>query len=432
MEMQTIICLVVFAGTLIAFALNRLPIALTAMLGMTVMVLTGCLKPAEAAAALSSSTVVQLGSMFVLAGAFGRTRAIGKLAKCVSNISRGSSVGMIAAYVVLAAVLQNFVGSAVATFTMLYPLMLACCKELRISPSKVMLPVGMVCICCGSTLPTSGAVNMIAVLRGYLETYGMHEYADIPLLRWSLARLPAFLVMIVYSIFVTPKFLPDRIDIESLVVEEQRERTKDKALTEFQERATLIIFVVALLAIILNKRIGIPGWQSAFVGALLVVAIGTLRGKELWNSMGLNMIFLYVGTNGIATALSATGAADIVGNTLTGVFGNHPNGYLVGFVFFLVPFLLTQIMSNAAVNYIFTPITIMCMQSLGANPIGPCILVIIAALSSFMTPMATPAVPVIMSAGGYTQMDIFKASVIPSVLLCLSSVLWTMTLFPLY
>ena len=86
---------------------------------------------------------------------------------------------------------------------------------------------------------------------------------------------------------------------------------------------------------------------------------------------------------------------------------------------------------NRSVITIFVPIAILACKSMGANPVGIMILVQSACLSSFMTPMATPAIPMCMAAGGYNLGSLMKQSVIPAILLCVVSVGWIMTVFPM-
>ena len=108
------------------------------------------------------------------------------------------------------------------------------------------------------------------------------------------------------------------------------------------------------------------------------------------------------------------------------------NGYLIGFVFFIVPFLLTQVMMNNAVWNIFVPICILTCKTLGCNPLGPVMLVISGSLTAFMTPLATPAVAMVMNGGGYDVKTLLKMSILPAVLICILSVGWIMTYFPAY
>ena len=63
--------------------------------------------------------------------------------------------------------------------------------------------------------------------------------------------------------------------------------------------------------------------------------------------------------------------------------------------------------------------------------VGLVILAQAGCLSSFMSPMATPTVPMSMALGGYDLKSVFKQSLIPAVICCVVSVLWIMTVFPI-
>ena len=156
-----------------------------------------------------------------------------------------------------------------------------------------------------------------------------------------------------------------------------------------------------------------------------------LTEKEAVASVNWPMAFLLVGSFAMGGALTETGAGEVVGNFLASFANKLGNRYLIGLVFFIVPFLLTQVMMNRTVMIVFIPIAILACKSLNANPIGIMILVQSACLSSFMTPMATPAVPMCMSMGGYDVKSLIKQSILPAAILCVISVLWIMTVFPL-
>ena len=69
MPAQTIICLTVFVITLILYMSNKFPLPLVSMTAMGVYVITGCLAPADALSCFSNSSVIIMGSMFIVAGA---------------------------------------------------------------------------------------------------------------------------------------------------------------------------------------------------------------------------------------------------------------------------------------------------------------------------------------------------------------------------
>ena len=87
-------------------------------------------------------------------------------------------------------------------------------------------------------------------------------------------------------------------------------------------------------------------------------------------------------------------------------------------------------MNNWGVVNIFNPIAILSCLSMGYDPRGPMILVLAGSLTAFMTPMATPAVPLMMGAGNYSQKDLLKAGWQPSLIICAVAVLWVMTVYP--
>ncbi len=177
--------------------------------------------------------------------------------------------------------------------------------------------------------------------------------------------------------------------------------------------------------------IGIDTWVICLCGAVAMVAFGVLSEKEAVDSIRWPMAFLLVGSFAMGGALAQTGAGDVVGDALASITYRLNNRYLIGFVFFIVPFLLTQVMMNSTVIHIFIPIAILACKSMGANPTGIVLLVQSACLSSFMTPMATPAISMCMGAGGYDLKSLIKQSIIPAMILCAVSVSWIMTVFPM-
>lgn len=71
---------------------------------------------------------------------------------------------------------------------------------------------------------------------------------------------------------------------------------------------------------------------------------------------------------------------------------------------------------------IFVPLYIMICKSMGANPIGPIMLCMIGSMTAFFSPLATPAVPVMMGAGGYGMKDLAKMGWLPAVIITVVAV----------
>jgi di/tricarboxylate transporter len=237
-------------------------------------------------------------------------------------------------------------------------------------------------------------------------------------------------VVALYCIFLSTRFTPEKpvVEIETI----KTKKDNKEALSPFKEKCGYIIFILVTLALIFQPKLHIQTWVICLTGAVAMVLTGVLSEKEAIGSINWSMGFLFVGSLAMGGALTQTGAGEAVGAVLANVAQQISNPYLIGLVFFLVPFLLTQVMMNRTVMLIFIPIAILACKSLGANPIGIIILVQSACLSSFMTPMATPAVPMSMAAGGYDLKTMVKLSILPAILLCVVSVGWIMTVFPMF
>lgn len=429
---QLTICLVIFVLTLAAFALLNKYVSLTvlALLGFAAMLLTGCLDKETAMGCFSNSSAILMASIFVVSAGLNRTQMVSKVSAAIVKVSHGSFTKVLAGYVLLTFVLAQFIPSAVACFSVVFPLALSACDELKVKPSKMMFSLGITAIGTVITLPLSSAIQEMARIQGFLESYEYTEYA-MTTMDIMKAKLPVSIVIILLAIFVIPRFAPE-IETESLEKLTGRKESEREALSPIREFFGYATFIFVLLGMLFSSQLKLASWQVCFIGALIIAVTGVLDKKELINSMNLSMVLLFVATLGIGKALSNTGAADLIGNALSGVVLGLNNNYLAGLLLFLVPFILTQFMLNLGVYSIFTPLYIMLCKSLGANPVGPIMLCMIATMTAFFTPLATPAVPVMMGAANYSFKDLIKMGIVPFVVITIVTVGWVMTMYPIF
>lgn len=402
---------------------------LTALLSMVAFVLTGCLDPKTAAAYFGNNNGVMMMSMFVVAAGFNRTQFVKKCAASVNQIAKGSLTMVMFGYIIISVILSQFIQSSLVVFGIMAPMMIASAAELKINPSKVLFPLTIACISTISTLPLGSGATQFAELNGYLEANNYTTFM-VGLTDPMKARLPMLIAVVLYCIFLAPKFAPNEPAIKQTIIETKKDT--NEVLTPFKERSGYLIFILVTLALIFQRTLGVETWVICLAGALAMVLFGVLSEREAIFAINWPMAFLFVGALAMGGALTETGAGEVVGGILAGLADKLSNPYLIGFVFFIVPFLLTQIMMNRTVMIIFIPIAILACKAMNANPIGIIILVQSACLSSFMTPMATPAIPMCMAAGGYDLKSLIKQSVLPAAVLCIISVGWIMTVFPLY
>ena len=357
---QLTICLIICALTMISFIVGKIPLGLTALISMCAFVLTGCLDAKTALSYFSNANGVMIVAMFVVAAGFTRTQFVKKCASSVNRIAKGSLTKVMLGYVLVTALLAQFIQSSVIVFGIMAPMLIATCEEMNISPAKTLFPLVMVSISTISALPLGTGATVAAEMNGYLEANAYTDYV-VAMADPMKARLPMMIAIMIYCIFFATKMAPNAAVSGTNVVQSRQDHREP--LSPFKEKAGYIIFILTTLALNFQRMIGIDTWVICLCGAVAMVAFGVLSEKEAVDSIRWPMAFLLVGSFAMGGALAQTGAGDVVGDALASITYRLNNRYLIGFVFFIVPFLLTQVMMNSTVIHIFIPIAILACKS---------------------------------------------------------------------
>ena len=117
---------------------------------------------------------------------------------------------------------------------------------------------------------------------------------------------------------------------------------------------------------------------------------------------------------------------------MIGLLGNTTNPYLILAVFYIIPFILTQIMSNLATYTIFIPLVASACVKIGIDPRAAVMGVLTASCVSIMTPMAAPCPILIMEPGGYKLKDYLKCGTPLAIVIAIMSIFLLPVMFPFY
>jgi di/tricarboxylate transporter len=298
------------------------------------------------------------------------------------------------------------------------------------------MAVGVVAISTCSTLPIGAGATQAAELNSHISAYygNLGDFTgSMPTLGFfdpMAARLPLLVCAVLYCAFVMPRFCPD---LPSPVPQaDAAPGSTGKSLSGFSEAAGIVIFFATAAALMLQAYVftAVEVWQICLVGAVLMVVCGVLSPKEAGAAIPLSMLLLVIGSLAMAGALSGTGAGDLIGGFIAGFAMKVNNNYVVGLIFFFFPFLLAQFMSNRSAMLIFFPVAVAACHRIGGDPRGLLILIEAGALTAFMTPMPTAAVPCMMEFGGYSQKDLVRGGWLFAAVSCVLSVGWIMTIMP--
>lgn len=422
--------MVIFALTLISYMLNKIPMWLTAMISMAALYFTGCIDDQGALAGFANNNTILMATMFIVAAGFRRTSIVNALCDGIMKLTRGSFLTAYAGYILIAVIITNFIASPMVVYAIVSPLLAALCDRTNHSRSQYMFPVMVVCVACCGILPLSTAIQQAGQFTGFMETYGF-EGQSIRAIDFLIGSWPVLIIVPLWALFIGPKFTPKNpvVPIETL---EKKGGNESAKLNPVTDKIGIVVFFATIICLILSTQIGYPTWAIALVGSLLMVLFGVVDSKTALRDLPWDMLMLFVGALALGTALTNTGAGELIGNALAKVVGGTHNSYVLGALFFIIPFILTQFMLNRSVSAVFVPICLLTCASLGANPTGLVLLVNAGSLTAFLTPMATPAVPMCMADGGYDLKSIVKSGALITLILPIVYIFYTMTVFPAF
>lgn len=422
-----VICLIIFAVMIILFFNRKIPMAFTSMGVIVALYVAGCVDKATVFAGFGNNNVLTMAGMFIVAAGLSRTQMVNNITKLLYRVNNGSFTRVLASYILVIFLLGQFVPSLPAMFAMVYPLVISMCKQLKCSPSKMMYPIAVTVVSTSFVIePIGPYAAWFVTQNGYLESYG---WTGSPLSMWSetMVFLPTALVTLLLTIFVLPKLMPDQPETETAAITGP-DITNNEALSPVREFLGYGIFIATVIGLML----GLPSWAVTMAGATAVVLSGVLDEQTALIRMNMSMVLLYAGVTVMGEALGNTGAAQLLGDLAAGALSGVRNGYIIGAVFYLVSFLMTSFLYNRATTTVLIPILIISCSSIGCDPRGPVILCSLASMSSLITPMPNPVVPMAMQAGGYTQKSILRVGIIPAIVRGIVGVAIAMTIFPAF
>jgi di/tricarboxylate transporter len=164
--------------------------------------------------------------------------------------------------------------------------------------------------------------------------------------------------------------------------------------------------VLAAMVVLLATGL-VPAAIAGLLAAGAVLLLGVLSVEEIYRGIDWTTVILVGAMMPLSTAITETGAAKMLADTLIHFIGGFgPRALLAGlFVFTAV---LGQVISNTATALIIIPISVVAAAETGVSPQPVLMSVAVAAAAAFLTPVATPTNLMVMEPGGYRFGDYWK------------------------
>ena len=436
MPPSQIFTLLVLVAVVAALIWNRERSDVVALAGAALLLITGVVRPVEVQGAFASPAIIALASLFVIAYAMELSglldAAIRRVKALCQRIGRAGLWLMIALCGSASAFLNNTPIVVLAA-----PVVRDVAESLGYSARRFLIPLSYAAVLGGScTLigtSTNLLVNDMASVAGQ-PRFGIFEITPVGM---AVAMAGGLYLLLFSRLLVRGEpgegsiALPEAADMQDPgltggQVGNAVAFAEDRPLQPWRAAASLLVFV----GVITLAATGFaPIAAAAFAGAVLLILTRIITADEAYRGLRPDVLMLIAGMVVLGIALEETGLAGAATQLLIGSLdGVSPLVALI--IIYGATLLATEILSNATVAVLFTPIAVSFAEALGVSPRPFLVAVMVAGSAAFATPFGYQTNVIVYRLGNYSYLDFVRLGVPLNLLTWVVAVIAIQATFP--
>ncbi len=417
MTASQLITLAVLAAVVVALIWDKVRSDIVALTGAAVLLVAGVVRPVEVQSAFASPAIIALASLFVIAYAMELSGLLDEGIKRVTALCR--RIGKTGLWVLIAicggasAFLNN-----TPIVVLGAPVVRDVSRSLGLSPKRFLIPLSYAAVlggCCtliGTS--TNLLVNDMAVAAGQ-PRFGIFEITPVGIAVALAGGL--YLLLFTHKLITARDDEPEeapRDDVD--VLEPGLAGGQIGSAISFAEHAKLrpgralvsagvFVSVVALAALDVA-----PIAACAFGGAVLLILLRVITADEAYSGLRPEVLMLIAGMVVLGIALDVTGLAGAVTLALISSLDNM-SPLLALVIIYGATLFATELLSNATVAVLFTPIAVSLAEALAVSPRPFLVAVMIAGSAAFATPFGYQTNVLVYQMGSYNYLDFVKIGI---------------------
>lgn len=410
MSFDQVVALVVLTGVVAALVWGRLRSDVVALSGAAALLISGTIRPTEVQGAFGSPAILALASLFVIAYAMELSGLLGALIRQATRLC--GRLGATGLWIVIAlcggasAFLNN-----TPIVVLGAPLVRDVARSLNLSPKRFLIPLsyvtilGGVCTLIGTS--TNLLVNDMARTAGQ-PTFSLFEITPVGLILGVTGGL--YLLLFGGRLLARSTDAPEEgapIGGDGDELGDPTLYAGDPPFDAPKAFTSLAVFAGVVIVAALGYA---PIAAAAFSGAVVLILLRVISPEQAYRGLRPEILLLIAGMVVVGLSLEVTGLATVATQGLVELI--RPFGPLAALVLLYgVTLFATEILSNAAVAVLLTPIAVALAESLGVSPRPFLVAVMMAASAAFATPFGYQTNVLVFQMGRYSYMDFVRVGV---------------------
>ncbi len=405
-----IVALLVLVAVVAALIWGKVRSDIVALAGAAVLLATQTIRPVEVQGAFASPAIIALASLFVIAYAMELSGLLGLLIRGAVRLC--ARLGALGVWIVIG------IAGAASAFLNNTPIVVLAAPVVRdvansmgLSPKRFLIPLSYVTILGGACTLIGTSTNLLVndmARNAGQPGFGMFEATPVALV--------VALVGGTYLFLFGGRLLTQEDDhvageaplkAKSATGDNPDIFPLDRPFKPLQAFVSLGVFVVVVLVAALGIT---PIAASAFSGAVALVLMRVISAEDAYKGLRPEILLLIAGMVVIGLSLEVTGLAALATNALVG-WVNSLGPLLALALLYGVTLFLTEMLSNAAVAVLLTPVAVALAESLGVNPRPFLVAIMMAASAAFATPFGYQTNVLVYQLGRYSYMDFVRIGV---------------------
>lgn len=429
MTFDQIVALAVLVAVVALMIHGRMRADVVALLGAAVLLVMGVVRPVEVQGAFASPAVIALAGLFVIAYAIELSGLLGLMIRRATSLSARIGARGIWLVITLCGSVAGFLNNT-PVVVLAAPVIRDVAQSLGLSPKRFLMPLSHVTVLGGLLTLIGTSTNLLVndmARNAGQPVFGLFEITPVGLVIAGVGGVWLYFVggrqlgraaareEVPANPGRPPFGLPRLGESRNLNDGSGDAHLGDVELYSaadrpFQLRPALIALGIFVLVIVSAALGWAPIAASAFAGAVALILLRVITADQAYAGLRPEILLLIAGMVVIGTAIEVTGLAEAGASQLIDVI--RPLGPLGALaVLYGVTLFATELLSNATVAVLMTPIAVALAESLGVDPRPFLVCVMMAASAAFATPFGYQTNVLVFNMAGYSYMDFVRVGV---------------------